>query len=47
MLYNKNAPKYTEICENSQLPFIQLHEQDGVIFQQDNVAIHTAKHTKT
>ena len=29
----QNATKYTEILENSLLPFIQLHEQDKVIFQ--------------
>ena len=33
--------KYTEILENGLLPFIQLHEQDKVIFQQHNVAIYT------
>ena len=43
----QNATKYTKILENSQLPFIQFHEQNEVIFQQDNAAIHTAKYTKT
>ena len=43
----QNAMKYTEILENILMPFIQLHEQDEVIFQLDNTIIHTAKHTKT
>ena len=42
----QDAMKYTEILENSLLPFIQFHEQNKVIFQLDNAAIHTAKHIK-
>ena len=43
----QNAKKYTKVLEKSLLPFIQLHNQDKVLFQQDTAAIHTAKYTKT
>ena len=46
MKVKQNTTKYTEILENSLLPFIHLYEEDEVIFQPDNVTIHTARHAK-
>lgn len=41
-----NSSEYINVLQNHLIPFLNDHEADNLVFQQDNAAIHTSKATK-
>lgn len=42
-----NSKKYTELQEDSLIPFADEHHEEDLIFQQDNAAIHVSRESKS
>ncbi|KAF2354204.1 hypothetical protein FHG87_015038 [Trinorchestia longiramus] len=46
MREKQNSVKYREVLQKSLIPFLANFHQNTTVFQQDNAAIHTSKHTR-
>ena len=42
----QNSAKYTEVLEENLISFLGEFHQNEAVFQQDNAAIYTSKHTR-
>lgn len=47
MTTRMNSRKYTEMLEDSLVPFVDENHEEDLIFQQDNAAIHVSRESKS